>query len=178
MEMMTRSAFVVAFAAAFAMGTSAADVASLEAAFAKVRAVTDGVCIVTDVSLRLKSDPKGKDPLEMWRSEAKESVSVTGAFVRVDFTLVPEKGSDIKCRAVLPLPERWDGRLWGQGNSGRAGSLPGLDTYIAMDTAAVTTDLGTTVASKKYHDKSIPWAEGVLRDFHWRGPKMRSASSV
>ena len=170
---MTRKEFLAASAAMavavlFAVSAQSADRASIEAAFAKVRAVADGICTVTDVSLRLKSDPKGKDPLEMWRSEVKENVSVTGAFVRVDFTLVPEKGSDIKCRAVLPLPERWDGRLWGQGNSGRAGSLPGLDMYVAMDTAAVTTDLGTTVASKKYHDKSIPWAEGVLRDFHWR----------
>ena len=163
------SVVAIAVAASFcAPVVQAADVASLEAAFAKVRAVADGVCTVTDVSLRLKSDPKGKDPLDMWRAESKESVSVTGAFVRVDFTLVPEKGSDIKCRVVLPLPEKWDGRLWGQGNSGRAGSLPNMDLYVAMDTAAVTTDLGTTVASPKFLDKSIPWSEGVLRDFHWR----------
>lgn len=159
-------AMVVSFL--FTAPAQSADRASLEAAFAKVRAIADGICTVTEVSLRLKSDPKGKDPLEMWRAEAKECVTVTGAFVRVDFTLVPEKGSDIKCRAVLPLPEHWDGRLWGQGNSGRAGSVPDLDAYVAMDTAAVTTDLGTTVASKKFLDKSIPWAEGVLRDFHWR----------
>ena len=146
----------------------AVDVAALEAAFAKVRATADGTCAIADVSLRLKSDPKGKDPLEMWRAEAKERVAVTGAFVRVDFTLVPETGSDIKCRVVLPLPERWDGRLWGQGNSGRAGSLPELDAYVAMDTAAVTTDLGTTAASANFLDKSLPWREGVLRDFHWR----------
>ena len=147
---------------------SAADAASLDAAFAKVRTVADGICTVTDVSLRRKSDPKGKDPLEMWRAEAKENVTVTGAFARVDFTLVPEQGSDIKCRVVLPLPEQWDGRLWGQGNSGRAGSLPDLDAYVAMDTAAVTTDLGSTAAGPSYHDKSVPWPEGVLRDFHWR----------
>lgn len=152
----------------------AADAAALEAAFAKVRAIADGTCTITDVSLRLKSDPKGKDPLEIWRAEAKENVSVTGAFVRVDFTLVPEKGSDIKCRAVLSLPERWDGRLWGQGNSGRAGSLPELDAYVAMDTAVVTTDLGTTAASPKFLDKSLPWKEGVLRDFHWRATDRRN----
>ena len=147
---------------------AAVDSSSLEAAFAKVKAVADGTCIVTDVSLRLKSDPEGKDPLEMWRAEAKESVVVSGAFVRVDFTLVPEKGSDIKCRAVLPLPEKWDGRMWGQGNSGRAGSLPNLAQYIGMDTAAVTTDLGTKAAGPKFLDKSIPWPDGILRDFHWR----------
>jgi len=138
--------------------------------FERVKKVADGVCTVTAVQLLSKADPEGKDPLAMWRAEAKESVVVTGAFVRIDFTLVPEKGSDIRCRADLPLPEKWDGRLWGQGNSGRAGSLPSLKSYIAADTAAVTTDLGTTAAGgkKKFLDKSIPWPAGVLRDFHWR----------
>lgn len=170
MKAMSIYRFIVAGIVAFAsiLSAEAADAASLDAAFAKVKSVADEVCSVTDVSLRLKADPKGKDPLEMWRAEAKENVVVTGAFVRVDFTLVPEKGSDIKCRVVLPLPERWDGRLWGQGNSGRAGSLPELGAYVAMDTAAVTTDLGTTAASPKFFDKSIPWKDGVLRDFHWR----------
>ena len=149
-------------AALSSLAALAADTASLERAFANVRAVSDGICSITDVSLRLKADPKGKDPLEMWRAEAKETVTVTDAFVRVDFTLVPEKGSDVKCRMELSLPEKWDGRLWGQGNSGRAGSLPDLGAYVAMDTAAVTTDLGTTAASPKFLDKSIPWSEGVL----------------
>ena len=162
-------AALVAFCALACEALAAAsEVGTLETAFSRVRAVGDGICSVTDVSLRRKSDPKRADPLEMWRAEAKESVSVTGAFVRVDFTLVPEKGSDIKCCAVLSLPERWDGRLWGQGNSGRAGSLPELDSYVAMDTAAVTTDLGTPAAGPKYLDKSRPWPDCVLRDFHWR----------
>ena len=167
---MTRKVFLVAASAfaAVAACASAVDAASLDAAFAKIKAVADGTCSITAVSLRLKSDPKGKDPLEMWRAEAKENITVTGAFVRVDFTLVPEKGSDIKCRAELPLPDKWDGRLWGQGNSGRAGELPGLGAYIAMDTAAVTTDLGTRAVGSGYLNKSIPWPEGVLRDFHWR----------
>ncbi len=157
-------ATVVCVASLYAM----AGEVSLDRAFERIRSVADATCKVTDVSLRLKSDPKGKDPLEMWRAEAKEDVAVTGAFVRVDFTLAPEKGSDIKCRAVLTMPERWDGRLWGQGNSGRAGSLPDLDAYVAMDTAAVTTDLGTRAAGPKFLDKSVPWPAGVLRDFHWR----------
>ena len=135
----------------------------------RVKALTDGVCTVTSTRLLSKADPDGKDPQAMWRAEALETVAVTGAFVRIDFTLVPEKGSDIKCRAELPLPGRWDGRLWGQGNSGRAGTLPSLKSYIAVDTAAVTTDLGTkAVGAKRYLDKSIPWPAGVLRDFHWR----------
>ena len=81
----------------------------------RVKSVADGVCTITAAQFLAKADPDGKDPLAMWRAEAKESVAVTDAFVRIDFTLVPEKGSDIKCRVELPLPDKWDGRLWGQG---------------------------------------------------------------
>ena len=136
---------------------------------ARVQLLADGVCTITSAQLLSRADPEGKDPLAMWRAEASESVVVTGAFVRIDFTLVPERGSDVKCRADLPLPGQWDGRLWGQGNSGRAGSLPDLKHYIAVNTAAVTTDLGTKAAgATTYLNKSIPWPSFVLRDFHWR----------
>ena len=132
-------------------------------------AISDGVCTVIRTDFLSKSDPEGKDPLAMWRAEVRENVAVTGAFVRIDFKLVPEKGSDILCRAELPMPGRWDGRMWGQGNSGRAGGLPSLRAYIAVDTAAVTTDLGTkAVGATRYLDKSIPWPAGIRRDFHWR----------
>ena len=109
---MTRKEFLAASAAMavavlFAASAQSADRASLEAAFAKVRAVADDICTVTSVQLLSKADPEGKDPLAMWRAEAKDRVTVTSAFVRIDFTLVPEKGSDIRCRADLPLPERW-----------------------------------------------------------------------
>jgi len=158
-----------AFAALSAASAFGADAKSLDAGFERIRGVADGVCSITEVSLKLKGDPKGKDPLEMWRAEAKENIAVTDAFVRVDFTLAPEKGSCIKCRAALPLPEKWNGRFWGEGNSGRAGSIPdAVDSYIAGNSAAVTTDLGTPAAGPKYLDKSIPWPDGVLRDFHWR----------
>ena len=163
------NAIAVAALAAFNALAAPSSGAEISNRLERVKAVADGVCTVTSVQLLSKADPDGKDPLAMWRAEASESVVVTGAFVRIDFTLVPEKGSDIRCRADLPLPERWDGRLWGQGNSGRAGSLPSLKSYVSVDTAAVTTDLGTTAAGKKtYLDKSIPWPAGVLRDFHWR----------
>lgn len=163
----SRKTFLAVMMSALSLLSSATDVASLEPSFARIRAISDKTCTVTDVSFRTKADRDDKQ-IEVWRAEAKEKVKETGPFVRVDFTLVPEKGSDIKCRAVLPLSDRWDGRFWGVGNSGRAGSLPSLNTYLAMNTAAVTTDLGTPAASSNFRDKSLPWAEGVLRDFHWR----------
>ena len=142
----------------------------LDARMARVKAVKDDIVKSIDVTFRSKDDPEGKDPLAMWRAEAKESVVLKDAFVRVDFTLSPEKGSDIKCRAELPLPKRWDGRMWAQGNSGRAGSIRSLKGYIAAGTAAVTTDLGTSSVVKKGDSSptDILWPAPILRDFHWR----------
>ena len=143
--------------------------ADLAARLDRVKMIKDDIVTEFAVSFRSKADPDGKDPLAMWRADAPEAVVATGAFVRVDFTLVPEAGSDIRCRVDLPLPADWDGRLWGQGNSGRAGSLPSLKSYLSVGSAAVTTDLGTrAVGAKRFLDKSIPWPAGVLRDFHWR----------
>ena len=103
----------------------------LEQRIARVMALKGGEVSSLKATLHTKADPEGKDPLAIWRAEAKEKVELKDAFVRIDFTLVPEKGCDIKCRAELPLPEKWDGRMWGQGNSGRAGSLPSLNWHAA-----------------------------------------------
>ena len=130
------------FAAALACPSGEARAANdvrgsdLEQRIGRVMAVKDGTVASLKVTLHTKADPEGKDPLEMWRAEEKEKVELKDAFVRVDFSLSPEEGSDIKCRAELPLPEKWDGRLWGQGNSGRAGSIRALEGYLAAGTAA------------------------------------------
>ena len=141
----------------------------LEQRIERVMAVKDVTVASLKATLHTKADPEGKDPLEMWRAEEKEEVELKDAFVRVDFSLSPEKGSDIKCRAELPLPEKWDGRMWGQGNSGRAGTIRALVGYVAAGTAAVTTDLGTSsVAGSGIQIDDITWPPAVLRDFHWR----------
>ena len=141
---MNLHAAVFFFALAMFSGLSAAEFDSLEFRFLRVKALEGGDVKSINATLRTKADKERKDPLAIWRAEAKENVALTDAFVRVDFTLSPEPGSDIKCRAELPLPEKWDGRLWGQGNSGRAGSIRSLSHYVAAGTAAVTTDLGTS----------------------------------
>ena len=156
---LTAIAAVVCSVAAFA-----AD--GIEPRIARVMALKGDSIASIKATLHTKADKEGKDPLATWRAEAKEKVVLKDAFVRVDFTLVPEKGSDIKCRAELPLPEKWDGRMWGQGNSGRAGSIRSLAGYVASGTAAVTTDLGTSAFAKG--DRHAPWPACVLRDFHWR----------
>ena len=161
-----KSSCLLTATAAMLCSVAAFAAEGLEPRIARVMALKCGEVSSLKATLHTKADPEGKDPLAIWRAEAKEKVELKDAFIRVDFTLVPEKGSDIKCRAELPLPEKWDGRMWGQGNSGRAGSLHSLNGYVASGTAAVTTDLGTSAFAKG--GKHVPWSACVLRDFHWR----------
>ena len=139
-----------------------------DAGISRVKAVSDGVCTVTKTAILPRTDPEGKNPLADWAAMQPENVKSGDAFVRVDFTLVPEPGSDIRCRADLPLPEKWDGRLWGQGNSGHAGVLPHLAAYVAAGTAAVTTDLGTRAITNGGRTNSKVWPRNIQRDFNWR----------
>lgn len=111
----------------------------------RVTSVADSVCSVTKVELVENTDT-----------------------VSIDFVLTPELESDICCRMELPPPERWDGRLWGVGNGGFAGIVPSLVLYRKMNTAAVTTDLGTRDAVAKVKNVR-KWPLAVQRDYQWRG---------
>ena len=133
------TAFVVTVLAGLC--TFAAD--GIEARIERVKSVKDG--IVTSLEVTFNTN------------------------VQVDFSLSPEKGSDIKCRAELPPPEKWNGRMWGQGNSGRAGSVRSLRFLVSEGSAAVTTDLGTSsVVTKGAPATDNQWPAAVRRDFHWR----------
>ena len=95
----------------------------------------------------------------------------TNGVTQVDFTLRPEKGSDIRCRAELPPAEKWDGRLWGKGNSGVGGRLPSLRVWQKEDAAfpaVVTTDIGTRAVTEGRAAATSIWSEAVLRDYSWR----------
>ena len=127
----------------FAVRAGADDCA---ARLARVKAVADGLCTVTNVATMPKR----------------------GGVVRVDFVLKAEPGSDIRCRVEMAPPERWDGRLWGIGNSGTAGKVPSLERFVGEDSAAVTTDLGTwSVTDCGTRDTNI-WPKAVSRDYSWR----------
>ncbi len=127
----------------------AADNNQLSAAgSADIRAVADGICSIASV----------------------EPVGTTGV-VRVDFTLSAEKDSDVRCRAELPPPEKWDGRMWGKGNSGVGGKLPNLNMpglTGAARPAVVTTDLGTRAVVKGRAASTSIWPAAVQRDYNWR----------
>ena len=152
-------------AAAFA---AVAETAGLGDRLDRVKAVADGICRIDNAVMVTRADPEGKDPLAQWAAMQKDDSRAEGAFVRVDFSLVPEAGSDIRCRAALPLPGKWDGRMWGQGNSGHAGCLPGITPYVAAGTAAVTTDLGTGAITDGGKSNSKIWPKNVQRDYNWR----------
>jgi feruloyl esterase len=138
--------------------------------FERVRNVADSICSITNVVLLERGSAKTPNPLAMWAAiqDDEGAEKIKGLFVRVDFLLKPEKGSDIRCRAELPPPRLWDGRMWGQGNSGHAGVLPSLTTYTAAGTAGVTTDLGTWMITDFGKRNSKIWPANVRRDFEWR----------
>ena len=81
----------------------------------RVKFVSDGICAIGKISFHEKDDSGGKDPLWMFRAIEEDSPEVAGGgFVRIDFTLKPEAGSFIRCRAEFPLPEKWNShcRKW------------------------------------------------------------------
>ncbi len=115
---------------------------------AGVRSVADGICSITSIK------PIG-----------------TNGVVRVDFTLSAEEGSDIRCRAELPPPGKWDGRFWGKGNSGMGGKIPKLNLAGmtgATLPAMVTTDLGTLAVVEGRAGATSIWPVAVQRDYNWR----------
>ena len=137
-----------------------------------------GLCLVAAVACTALPEAK-KAPAQTWQARLKavedSLCSVTNlvvvdaktGLVRVDFVLRAEPESVIRCRAELPSPEKWDGRLWGVGNSSLGGFIPKLRAYTDMGAAAVTTDIGTwaMVTGKRDFDS---WPLAVRRDYSWR----------
>ncbi len=109
----------------------------------RVKAVEDAICAIT-------------------------RTATTGGVFSVDFTLRPTAKSDIRCRIDLPHRERWNGRLWGIGNSSMGGSVPDMSRGRGDPRAAsVTTDLGTwRYVHGDMTGKAVP--DEVLHDLYWR----------
>ena len=85
----------------------------------------------------------------------------------VDFTLRPEKESEICCRIILPPKAAWNGELWGVGNDSCGGVIPSVKSFLGVGNAVVTTDLGT----RRYVSgdrRGKPWPEAVFKDYSWR----------
>ncbi len=66
------------------------------------------------------------------------------AYCRIEGRISPEKGSEIRFEVWMPLTG-WNGRLYGAGNGGFAGTIsysPGLVEAIQRNSAGVSTDTG------------------------------------
>ena len=165
--MRTQYGTILVAVVAFVFAATGGGEVSLESGIARVKAVSDGVCFVTSALFVTNDGTPVKAPLVEWAAMQSDDARAEGAFLRVDFSIVPETGSDIRCRAELPMPDKWDGRLWGQGNSGYAGVLPRITSYVAEGTAAVTTDLGTRGITDCGKSNSKIWPANIRRDFNW-----------
>ena len=163
---MKRAMLLAAILAAASQASAANDVRQR---LDRVKALSDGVLSIGKAGPVMDDATGGKDPLWMWRAmeEGSDNAS-TGGFVRIDFTLKPEAESVIRCRAELPLPEKWNGTFWGRGNSGYAGSIPRLRGFAAEGDAVVTADLGTSMLTGGGKHPPYRWTAAAQRDFDWR----------
>ena len=90
--------------------------------------------------------------------------------LRVGYVLRPSSVSYIRCELALPDPGRWNGRLWGFGNGGWAGTVGCPD---GGDYAGVKTDLGTS----RYARSDNPVPLDVIKDFSWRATHLMTVTA-
>jgi Tannase and feruloyl esterase len=94
------------------------------------------------------------------------------AHCRVQGRISPEPGSDIRFEVWMPL-SGWNGRLYGLGNGGFAGTIsysPGLVEAIQRGGAGVSTDTGHESESRAPAEDGS-WAKGHperIRDYGYR----------
>ena len=121
-------------------------------------AIAASAAFADEASIRGVSD-------EVCRIDKVGEIAKKGVFV--DFTLVPEAGSDIRCRIEMPSAERWTGELWGIGSSSQGGFIGKLTGYSDGGHAVATTDLGT-FRYEKGDLRGKTWPDAVFKDYSWR----------
>jgi len=89
---------------------------------------------------------------------------------QVSFVLKPTAKSKIRCEMFLPKPDKWDGRLWGFGNGGWAGSV---QLRRSGNSATVMTDMGTSEYSSGTND--VP--QEIREDFGWRSTHLMTVEA-
>jgi len=89
---------------------------------------------------------------------------------RVAFTLKPTPKSKIRCEMFLPPVEKWDGRLWGFGNGGWAGTV---QLRRCGTSATVMTDMGTSEYPQTRND--VP--QEIRDDFGWRATHLMTVEA-
>jgi hypothetical protein len=96
-------------------------------------AIKDGV-VTSAAMVKPGGAPAGRGP------------SATQAYCRVQVTLKPEPGSNIKIELWLPDKASWNGKFLGTGNGGSAGviSTPALVAGVNRGYAVANTDMGSS----------------------------------
>ena len=109
--------------------------------------------------LRMVAGEKGYEVTEL---------IVTGGCVRISYVLHPTAESFIRCQLALPLDRPWNGRFWGMGNGGGAGSVNVDLAFAAKGNAVAHTDMGTS--------RGVFGKREVVRDFGWRATHLMTVS--
>ena len=119
----------------------------------------DGALRAAHRRLRMVAGEKGYEVTEL---------IVTGGCVRISYVLHPTAESFIRCQLALPLDRPWNGRFWGMGNGGGAGSVNVDLAFAAKGNAVAHTDMGTS--------RGVFGKREVVRDFGWRATHLMTVS--
>ena len=87
-------------------------------------------------------------------------------YLTFDFVVHAAEGSEILCRMAMPPPGKWDGRLWGHGHGGYAGSV--WNVPAPSGNARVVCDLGMGRATGHRAHAPTAMNEEEWKDFGWR----------
>lgn len=122
--------------------------------------------IAAALALLAVSAPRGEAQSEGVLRITRDSTGTNGVR-RIEFSVSAEEGSDVRCAVELPPKARWNGVLWGLGNGGSGGGIPGLSGFSSRGDAVVSCDLGTWRYTQG-PEKGARWPEPVMRDFCYR----------
>ena len=125
--------------------------------------------VIESAAHQVANDPVAGTHLPTLSAQLGDGPPVAGlpAFCRAIGLIQPESGSDIRFEVWMPS-EGWDGRLYGVGIGGFAGSIDHLALGMAVKAgqAGAATDTGHAAAAT-----DSTWAKGHperVRDYGWR----------
>ena len=108
--------------------------------------------------------------------------STQKSYCRVEVTLMPAPGADIKTEVWLPLGPTWNGRMLGTGNGASAGAIQyrTMIEGLNMGYAVTNTDVGTHTGSPGYADPEsfrFGFNEELRTNYVWRAIHLMTVSA-
>ncbi len=103
-------------------------------------------------------------------------------FCRVEVTIVPAPGADIRTEVWLPTKDKWNGRVLGTGNGASAGAIQYnvLVEGVTMGYAVTNTDVGTHTGAPVYEDPAsfrFGYNPELRTNYVWRGIHLMTEAS-